>query len=73
MNDCIIYEPTILIQNNNCCRVCGIQKHKKDFRKIWRLRALKLPMKVMCKDCQKLWGLSRSMPLREPEFIIHLD
>lgn len=73
MQECRIYEPTVPILDNNCCRVCGIQKLKKEFRKIWKLRSIKLPIKVMCKACQKLWAVSRTMELPDPSFIIVLD
>jgi hypothetical protein len=72
MQECRIYEPSVAVNNNNCCRVCGIQKTKKEFRKIWKLRSTKLPIKLMCKACQKLWAVSRTMITAEPQFIVNL-
>jgi len=73
MQSCHIYFPNPPIPNNNTCRVCGMYKPKKEFRKIWKLRNTKLPIKVMCKECQKLWAVSRTMELPDPSFIIVLD
>lgn len=71
--ECKIIEPAVAIKNNNTCRICGQQKAKKEFRKIWSLRGEKIKeMKVWCKSCQKIWKHSRGFPTSEPCFIIDL-
>lgn len=76
MIKCRIIEPDIPIINNNTCRICGQQKSRKEFRKIWSLR--KEPSKeirLWCKNCQKLWKASRPFPTTtcDKDFVINLD
>ena len=76
MMECRIIEPDIPIINNNTCRICGQQKSRKEFRKIWSLR--KEPSKeirLWCKDCQTLWKKSRTFPTTtsDKDFVVLLD
>ena len=74
MQECIIFDPPKPIANNNTCRICGQQKPRKEFRKIWSLRGEKIKeMKVWCKGCQKAWKQSRGFPLGTPSFTMTLD
>lgn len=71
--DCQIIEPSVPILNSNCCRICGLIKPKKDFRRIWSLRKEKdLPIRVWCKACQQLFKKSRAFPITDSNFVIDL-
>ena len=72
--ECKIYDPPIAVINNNCCRVCGLIKDKKEFRRIWSLRFEKIKeMRVWCKACQTLWKKARAFPIANAEFTMTLD
>jgi hypothetical protein len=75
MQECKIIEPTVRIADNLCCRICGVKKPRKDFRRVWKLRHLKIKeMRVWCKPCQKLWAESKtSQQYPEREFVMILD
>jgi hypothetical protein len=71
--ECRIIQPTVPIHHNNTCRVCGVSHPKKFFRKIWKLRNERLPMKVMCKHCQQIWANSKTLQVPPANFIVILD
>jgi hypothetical protein len=74
MVECRILEPVVPILNNNTCRICGQQRPKKDFRKIWSLRNKpNKEIRLWCRDCQKLWKGSRPMSTGEVSFVVDLD
>jgi len=74
MVECRIIEPIVPIVNNNTCRICGQQKKKKEFRKIWSLRTQPTKeIRLWCKTCQKLWKGSRPPPTQEVSFVVDLD
>lgn len=74
MQECRIIEPPKPIHNNNTCRICGLSKPRKEFRKIWSLRSTKIKeMKVWCKSCQKAWKQARDFPTPQMSFEVHLD
>jgi hypothetical protein len=74
MQECRIFDPPKPILNNNTCRICGLQKPRKEFRKLWSLRGQKIPeMRVWCKTCQKVWKQCRGFPIEDVSFVINLD
>lgn len=73
--ECRIIEPNPPIKDNNTCRICGKNKPRKEFRRVWKLRHLKVKeMRVWCKSCQVLWAESRTHSQFPPaEFVVLLE